>query len=101
MVNSDDLAKSSDKEALLASVLQMTSDHWQGSVECDLAAVFDQNGCGLKCMTRESFDPMLCSNTIDCMGIFKTTHGFNGFVTGCQIDCRKMYPLMTIWTKQE
>ena len=99
VVNGEDLARSPNKDELLRTVLKITQDHWQGSIECDLATVFDKKDCGLKCLARQSFDRTLCPDTIDCMGLFKITHGFNGFVAGRQIDCEKMYPLIVIWKR--
>jgi len=36
---------------------------------------------GLRCLEQSSFDPDLCTHTIDCMGLFKTQQGFDGLVT--------------------
>ncbi|MHC5039405.1 MAG: hypothetical protein ACYTHM_19020 [Planctomycetota bacterium] len=32
-------------------------------------------------------------------GLFKIQKGFDGFVTGPAVDCSKMFPLITIWTR--
>lgn len=36
-----------EREQLLRAVLETTLSSWRGTVECDLAAVFDERGCGL------------------------------------------------------
>jgi hypothetical protein len=89
-----------DIAILLHSVIMTTINNWHGNVELDLAAIFDKSGCGLKCLNNQFFVPELCKKTIDCMGIYKIQRGFHGFVEGPEIDCSKMYPLITIWSKE-
>ena len=40
--------------ARLRSVLDTTLTHWQGTVEADLAAAYDRQGCGLSCAEPSS-----------------------------------------------
>jgi hypothetical protein len=87
-----------DREHYLRQVLDTTLTHWQGSVETDLAAVFDTfTCCGLRCFQTRNYDPdIIRDRGIDCFGIYKIQRGFNGYVTqGVQLA--PMYPLLRIW----
>ena len=99
VVSGSALAAATSKGALLRAVLDTTLRNWPCHVELDLAAVFDKSGCGLRCLDQDEFSAALCPGTVDCMGLFKIGKGFDGFVAGPAVDCSKMYPLMTIWTR--
>lgn len=101
VVNGRSLAATPQPEGLLREVLSTTLGGWCSKTEPDLAAVFDKSGCDLRCLAVDELDPHLCPSTLDCMGLFKTQGRFDGFVSGPAVDCGKMYPLMTIWTRED
>ncbi|MEW6404323.1 MAG: hypothetical protein AB1649_21195 [Chloroflexota bacterium] len=87
-------------EALLETILRTTADTWRGDIELDLAIVFDVRGCGLKCFKHMAFDPGECpQGGVDCFGLYKKGHGFDGLVTNAGVKVRLMYPCITIWHK--
>ena len=86
-----------EPESLLREVLETTLEGWNGRVEVDLAAVYDREKCGLKCLTVIEHNFHGCARTIDCMGVYKIQRGFNGYVDTHELDCRKMQPSMLIW----
>ena len=47
IVDTTVMTKRAEPTALLRSVLDTTLTHWQGTVEADLAAAYDRQGCGL------------------------------------------------------
>lgn len=100
IVNGRDLAAVASQDTLLRSILETTLKLWTSAVEVDLAAVFDKLNCGLRCFSESQFNPGLCQTTVDCMGLFKIQKGFDGFVTGPEVDCSKMYPLIRIWHRE-
>ena len=94
------LRSATDASALLSAVLAATRDSWRGSVELDLAAVFDRNGCGLGCLKIENFDFAACPSATGCLGVYKLQRGFTGTVDPVLVDCRKMQPCLTIWERK-
>lgn len=94
------LRAAADADALLDAVLAVTRDSWRGSVELDLAAVFNRSGCGLNCLKIENFDFAACPATTGCLGVYKLQRGFTGTVDPVLVDCRKMQPCLTIWERQ-
>ncbi len=94
------LCPAADAGALLDAVLAATRDSWRGSVELDLAAVFDRSGCGLNCLKIENFDFAACPATTGCLGVYKLQRGFTGTVDPVLVDCRKMQPCLTIWERK-
>ena len=52
IVDIEEVTERSEPAALLRSVLDMTLTHWRGTVEADLAAAYDRQGCGLSCFER-------------------------------------------------
>lgn len=94
------LAMARDQAAFLRAVLTTTVQAWRGTIDLDLAAIFDKSDCGLRCLDHESFSPGVCVRDVDCMGLFKIQKGFDGFVPGSLLDVKKMYPLITIWRRQ-
>ena len=98
IVDPGGILECSSLDALLRDVLITTLNHWRGTVEADLAAVFDTQGCGLRCFERTAYDKELCSEGgVDCFGLYKIQKGFNGFVEGAGLDVRQMYPCLTVW----
>lgn len=60
------------REQLLRAVLEMTLLAWQGPVECDLAAVYDERGCDLLCFSGQRDAPPACPGGGGCrFGIYK------------------------------
>ena len=94
------LRSAADPEAMLDDVLGATRDSWRGSVELDLAAVFDRSGCGIGCLEIEGFDFAACPATTGCLGVYKLQRGFTGIVDPTLVDCRKMQPCLTIWERK-
>jgi hypothetical protein len=85
---------------LLEEALQTTLVNWQGPVEADLAAVYDRQGCGLKCFECETFDESECSTVgTDCFGLYKVQKGFSGFVVNAGVRVRRMLPCLKIWER--
>ena len=99
IVDDQFLRSAADPNALLNAVLSATRDSWRGSVELDLAAVFDRSGCGLGCLTDAAFDFANCPATTGCLGVYKLQRGFHGYVDPATVDCRKMRPCLTIWER--
>ncbi|MCZ7544042.1 MAG: nucleotidyltransferase domain-containing protein [Anaerolineae bacterium] len=87
----------------LRAVLHTTQAHWRGPVEADLAAVFDINGCGLRCLDDGAgYIPDQCPRGgVDCFGVYKVQRGFDGYVTGPGLDVRRMYPYLTPWCRDD
>jgi predicted nucleotidyltransferase len=89
------------REQLLRSVVETTLLAWRGSVECDLAAVYDERGCGLPCFSGQRDGPPECPQGGSCrFGIYKLQKGFAGYVPWALIELPKVYPLLEIWRCQ-
>ena len=93
------LRSAADANALLDAVLTATLDSWRGSVELDLAAVFDLRECELGCLKFENFDIAAGPSATGCLGVYKLQRGFTGMVNPSMVDCRKMQPCLTIWKR--
>lgn len=99
-ISDAELRRAPDAAALLRAVLSTTLDAWRGAVEVDLAAVFDREGCGLGCLIDPDFDFTTCPTTHGCLGVFKVQRGFDGYVAGEGVDCRRMQPSLVVWTRE-
>lgn len=85
---------------ILRDILDTTLRQWRGTVDVDLAAVFDLGSCcGMRCFNERDWnDAVIRGRGMDCFGIYKIQHGFNGYVTeGVRLDA--MYPLLPIWRR--
>lgn len=90
------------REQLLRSVLEATLFAWRGTVECDLAAVYDERDCGLTCFSGQRDTSPACSQGGSChFGIYKLQKGFAGYVPWAIIELPKVYPLLEIWRCEE
>jgi hypothetical protein len=87
-----------EREEFLRAVVETTLLAWRGSVECDLAAVYDERGCGLLCFSGQRDAPLACPCRF---GIYKLQKGFAGYVPWALIELPKVYPLLEIWRRQE
>jgi hypothetical protein len=88
------------REQLLRVVLGTTLSAWDGAVECDLAAVYDERGCGLRCLAAQLDAPPLCPYGDGCrFGIYKLQRGFAGYVPWTLIELRRLYPVLEIWRR--
>lgn len=88
-------------ENLLREVLETTLTHWQGTIELDLAVIFDVRNCKLACFDRTAWDEQFCRlGGVDCFGLYKTQKGFNGLVTNAGIQVRLIYPCLKIWQRE-
>lgn len=69
-----------EREQRLRAVVETTQSTWAGSVECDLAAVFDERGCGLRCLAGQRDAPPACADGEPYrFGIYKPQKGFAGY----------------------
>jgi hypothetical protein len=90
------------REQLLRAVVETTLLAWRGSVECDLAAIYDERGCGLLCFSGQRDAPPECPQGGSCrFGIYKLQKGFTGYVPWAIIELPKVYPILEIWWSQE
>jgi predicted nucleotidyltransferase len=89
------------REQLLRVVVETTLSAWRRPVECDLAAVYDERGCGLICFSGQRDTPPECPGGGSCrFGIYKLQKGFAGDVPWAFIELPKVYPLLEIWRRQ-
>ncbi len=102
LVETAGIGERKELERVLRAVLDTTLSHWQGTVEADLAAVFDIKGCGLACFDREEYAPGLCEDGgVDCFGLYKIQKGFAGFVPKIGVSVRQMCPCLVIWRRAD
>ena len=88
------------RAALLREVLETTLDAWRAPVECDLAAIYDERGCGLLCFTGARGSVPECPAGGGCrFGIYKVQRGFAGYVPWEIISLDLTYPLIEIWRR--
>jgi predicted nucleotidyltransferase len=88
-----------DLGKLLENVLKTTLENSRCAVELDLAAVFDDNSCGLACYSVKSYADLRCKKeTAGCMGVYKVQKGFNGFVPPI-VQISKLFPYLVIWKR--
>jgi predicted nucleotidyltransferase len=81
-------------------MLEYTLEDNRGPVELDLAIIFDQKGCGLKCLEVKSYADLKCDKQAKgCMGIYKIQKGYDGFVPPFA-EVKDMYPYALIWIKE-
>ena len=93
-----DTPRVGDIESDLCAVVKTTLDHWQASVEADLAVVFDLQNCSLKCFDQMTWNEQICpSGGTDCFGLYKIQKGFQGLVTNGGVRVKLMYPCLKIW----
>jgi hypothetical protein len=89
-----------DRESLLHDVVHTSLSQWKGTIPLDLAAVFDTQGCELKCFDQARWDEHLCAKGgVDCFGLYKVQKGFNGLVTDAGVQVKLMYPCLRIWQR--
>lgn len=100
LVNTGAQAATPDLEPLLRDVLETTLNHWQGSVEADVAVIFDIRDCGLKCFEWSRWREQLClQGGVDCFGLYKRQQGAYGFIEHAGIEVKRMYPCLTIFRR--
>jgi hypothetical protein len=91
-----------DLEKLCTDVLQVTLSQWKSKIELDLAVIFPLHACNFACFQVNDYDPALCSlGGVDCFGIFKIQKGFSGIILNAGIQVEKIYPLITVWKKNQ
>jgi hypothetical protein len=87
--------------AILRAVLETTLESATGPVELDLAAIFDNLGCGLRCLSVTNYDALKCPEDHEgCMGVYKIQKGYNGFVPPI-IQVKKMFPYLPVWQRKQ
>lgn len=102
IVSTGNLPPGHELGSLLLDVLDTTLQHWKGSIELDLAAVFDIQRCHLLCFGQSQYDVSLCGGSgRDCFGIYKTQRGFHGFVPPFGVTVEKMNPTLIIWRRAD
>ena len=79
----------------------MILSKWTGDIELDTAIVFDKIGCGLPCFEKKVFEPGLCDQGKDCVGLFKIKKGFSGFVPEFGLEVKNIYPILIIWDAED
>jgi hypothetical protein len=85
---------------LLHDVWETTLNHWQASIELDLAIVFDVDKCYLKCFDQTVWNMQSCvKGGVDCFGLYKIQKGFSGLVTNAGVQVKLMYPCLKIWER--
>lgn len=90
-----------ERERLLRAVLETTLSAWRGPVECDLAAVYDVLGCGLRCYAGRREAPPTCERAEGCrFGIYKLQKGFEGYVPWSVVDLARMPAMLEIWRRE-
>jgi hypothetical protein len=95
-----DLHQSNGFEQKLNDVVRTTLDHWQAVVEIDLAVIFDNRNCELKCFDQITWQERVCQlGGVDCFGLYKIQKGFHGIVNGAGIQVKLMYPCLKIWQR--
>ncbi|MCX6027896.1 MAG: hypothetical protein NT169_01170 [Chloroflexi bacterium] len=96
----DPASTQAELEDQLREITAATLDNWRGTVEVDLAVVFDRRGCGLMCFAHETWDDRLCTvGGVDCFGLFKIQKGFGGIVTNAGVQVGLMHPCLMIWQR--
>ena len=99
VVDTSGVTARDDLAALLRAVLHTTLAHWQGTIEADLAAAYDRQGCGLSCFEQLTWDQVACTiGGQDCFGLYKIQRGYDGFVER-GVELNKMFPCAVIWRK--
>ena len=87
-------------QVLLQNALELVLNNWQGSVEPDLAAVFDSRNCGLRCFDQTTWHEHWCTlGGVDCFGLYKIQKGFSGFIVNAGVRVKQMYPCLQIWSR--
>jgi hypothetical protein len=95
-------SESQRTESLFNEITSTTLEHWQATVEVDLAVIYDLKNCGLKCFEQTAWQQDLClPGGVDCFGLFKIQKGFHGFVTNAGIQVRLMYPCLKVWQREK
>jgi hypothetical protein len=85
---------------ILRTIYETTIKSWKSSVELDLAVVFDQKQCQLKCFHENTWNAELCTlGGMDCFGLYKQGKGFRGLVTDAAVQVKRMYPCLIIWER--
>jgi hypothetical protein len=100
LVSSEALGATENTEAFLREVVSTTLDAWDSSYELDTAVVFDRIGCQLSCFGVRTFAELTCRLIRpDCIGLFKTQKGFNGFVPDIGLEVERLYPMLQVWRR--
>ena len=79
-----------------AAVLAHSQTHWHSETELDLAVLFDKNACGLACLAANTTAGLPCDKGVDCIGIYKRSKGFSGFVQGIGLNLEDVFPILYI-----
>jgi hypothetical protein len=91
---------SANQEPVLRDIWETTFRHWQSSIELDLALIFDDHRCALKCFYHTAWNEAICAlGGVDCFGLYKLQKGFNGLVTQAGVRVKLMYPCLKIWQR--
>jgi predicted nucleotidyltransferase len=98
LVDSERLPRATERGMFLREVVDFTLGRWSSEVELDTVAVFDRSSCGLRCFSWTEFEPGSCpTEAPDCVGLYKTQKGFDGFVPPIGLRIRNVYPMIEVW----
>lgn len=101
LVDTEQLNSEKDREKTLKEILDITLSNWSSETELDTAAVFEINKCRLNCFNYENYQENICEESgIDCMGLYKTQKGFNGYVPKIGVNIKFIYPIITVWERE-
>lgn len=90
-----------DQEKYLEEIFNTTKLSWKGSMDLDLAVVFEIQKCELKCFDQIVWTDQICPlGGLDCFGLYKIGKGFNGLVRDAGIEVKRMYPCIKIWQRK-
>lgn len=100
LADTEMLHRAVNEEKILREIIDTTLNNWEGPVELDTAAVFDINHCQLHCLKADfSLDDICPDKGVDCLGVYKTQRGFNGYVPKFGVRIDLLHPLMTVWKR--
>lgn len=100
VVDMEMLHRSGDQEKTLRDIVNTTLNNWKSPVEVDIAAVFDINSCHLRCLCEDFSPDKICQGQgIDCLGIYKTQKGFNGYVPKIGVLIERLHPMISVWKR--
>lgn len=101
IVNSGQLpSEEPARETRLQSILTTTQTQWQGSVEVDLAALFEVRDGGLNPFRITHYDERICPPGAPLgFGLYKIQKGFQGYVDVAMLDIKLIYPCITVWRR--
>lgn len=100
IVDSKMLFQAPNQEDILRTIVETTINNWESPIELDTAAIFDIHNCQLRCLSRKFSSDNICPDKgVDCLGIYKTQRGFNGYVPRIGVRIELLQPWITVWKR--